>query len=232
MSSYVTIKSFSNGLKIILDDSCSFADIKEELRLKFVDSSKFFKGTKVAVTFEGRKIDTAEELILVRTMEEAASMTVLYVIGMDDTTQEKYAKAMSTKMEHISDSNSYGKFYPGSLKKGNVLKSDSGIVIIGDVEPGATVYSKGSIVILGGLYGSAIILVEEDDDPMGLFVSCNDLSPEKLCIGDYTYFSKDKAKWVVKPKMVPKIAFVSNNQVCVDCISSKTLTSISELTEQ
>ena len=55
-----------------------------------------------------------------------------------------------------------GRFYRGTLKRNQVLESEASIVIVGDVEEGATVVSKGSIVVIGALLGSA-----QAGDPAG-----------------------------------------------------------------
>ena len=45
--------------------------------------------------------------------------------------------------------------HKGSLENHQVLQSESDLVVLGNVEPGARVESAGNIVIVGGLYGSA-----------------------------------------------------------------------------
>lgn len=220
MNSNVIIKSFSNGLKINLSEDCTFACILSEIREKFTESASFFKGGKVAITFEGRKLTEEEEKTIILAMEEAAGMTVLYVCGKDEESNNNYAKAVS-KLEFGRSHDSYSKIYYGSLKKGETVKFDTSVVIVGDVEPGSYVYARGNIIILGGLYGTAIC--EASDNEEELFVYSNDFSTENIKIGDYSYYSREKSKWVVKPKLSPKIAYVSNHQVALENVSSKFL---------
>ena len=40
-------------------------------------------------------------------------------------------------------------FYRGTLRSGQAIESEAGIVVVGDVNPGASVSANGSIVILG-----------------------------------------------------------------------------------
>ena len=53
----------------------------------------------------------------------------------------------SAEMEDGCD----GKLYKGTLRSGQVLESETSIIILGDVNPGATVVSKGNVVVLGTL---------------------------------------------------------------------------------
>lgn len=45
-------------------------------------------------------------------------------------------------------------FIKGTLRSGQVLESETSIIILGDVNPGATVVSKGNVVVLGALKGT------------------------------------------------------------------------------
>lgn len=214
MQSRIMIKSFTNGLKIYLDNECDFAEIIAETTAKFSESKKFFNGGKVAVSFEGRTLTKDEESSLIRAMEEAADMSILYVIGNDPLTNESFTKAVSRPMQNCEDIFSVGKVYAGSLKRGDKLETESSIVIVGDVEPGAKITAGGNIIILGGLYGTAVCNSKKDSDKC--FIATMDLSAEDIQIGTFHYYSKEKSKWVVKPKMIPKIAYVSNHQVIVE----------------
>lgn len=225
MNTYVMIKSFSNGLKIFLDDQCTFAELLECIRAKFDESKNFFKGAKVAISFEGRQLSVQEEKTLIRAMEEAGTMSVLYVIGKDVDTNENFARAIDRPMKDTLDYGEFGKFYAGSVRKGERLETQSGVVIMGDVEPGGTIIAHGSIVILGSLFGTAIC--ETSFDPKNYFVAAMYMSPEGIRIGNYKYYSKEKSKWIIKPKTQPKIAFFSNEQVCVDNVSSDLLVKLS-----
>ena len=61
-----------------------------------------------------------------------------------------------------------------------MLESEASIVIVGDVEEGATVVSKGSIVVIGALLGSAQAGASGRTD---VFVAALHMTPEKLRIG-------------------------------------------------
>lgn len=216
MISNVCIKSFKNGLKIFLNEDCSFEEINNELSTKFLESQDFFKGGRIAVSFEGRLLSDSEEKILVKSIEENGKLTVLYIVGKDDKTKETFLKTVEKPVKDYSGLN-VGKIITGSLKKGERIDTENSVVVLGDVEPGASIVSKGNIIVLGGIYGTAVIDPEQSPDKC--FIAASDVSAELIKIGGYKYYSKERPKWVVKPKMVSKVAFVQNHQVTLEPIS-------------
>lgn len=220
----VMMKSYQNGLKIFLDENASFEDIINEVNDKFEQSKKFFKNSKIAVSFEGRSLTYEEEILLVSAMEKSGELSVVYIVGKDAETNEYFQKALEHAVSSEGNEASFGKLYCNSLKKGEHLETESGVIILGDVEPGASIIAKGSIVILGGLYGAAVCNVIENEEKY--FIAAMDVSCERLKIGSKKYFSLEKAKWLIKPKMQAKIAYINEGNILLDSISSDTLKKI------
>lgn len=219
MNSKVFIKSIKNGLKVGLDKDCSFDEICCEVKAKFSESKDFFKGGRLCITFEGRTLDEKEEEILTQIIEESAEITIMYVIGTNELLESTFQKALDRPVKGLQTIGG-SKVYAGTLKKGDCLKFDSSIVILGDVEPGSSVKANGNIIILGGLYGTCAIENENDNNN---FVFTNDFNPERLEINGFVYYSKEKPKWVVKPKFSPKISFINNHQIVSENISKEAL---------
>lgn len=226
MSSKIIIKSLSNGLKVILDNECPFNEIVDDAITKFTDAKSFFKGVKTAVLFEGRKLSSDEEKQLIKVIEDSGEFTILYLIDKDTETNDYFIKLYNKPVQDIDDSSSIGKIYVGSLKKGDKIETESSIVILGDVEPGAVIMSGGSIIILGGLYGTAISDCEVNYEKS--FIAAMDVSAESIKIGPHTYYSKEKPKWVVKPKMIPKLAYIYQSTIKLENVSKE---AIHELTK-
>ncbi len=225
MNSNVTIKSFTNGLKVFMDSKVDFNSIVEEIKSKIGDSKGFFKGAKIAVSFEGRDISFEEERLLMDTMEDAGEMTILYSIGKGFDSSESVARVVNRSLNDDSGSNCFGKLYTGSLKKGERLETENGIVLLGDIEPGATLISGGSIVVLGGIYGTAVC---EAEDEKRHFIAAGNLSAERIRIGKYHLFTKEKPRWVIKPKMQAKICYCEDEQVVVAPVSTESLRKLCE----
>lgn len=221
MNSNVYMKSYANGLKVFLDETCSFEDIIKETGEKFLESKNFFKGGKIAISFEGRKLSSEEERELTNVIEQSAEMTILYILGKDEENNRNFLKAVERPVPGPLDDSEFGKFYYGNLKKNMIIESEHSVIVVGDVEPGAKIVAKGNVIILGGLYGSVILTGGEEASDY--FIAAFDVSAENIIIGDYSYFSKEKPKWVVKPKMVSKIAYVTDNQVVLANISKETI---------
>lgn len=219
MNSKVYIKSIKNGLKVGLDSDCSFEELCLEIRKKFTESKDFFKGGKFCISFEGRSLNDTEEKEISKIIEECAEVTILYIIGTDEAMESTFQKALDRPVEGLQTVGG-AKVYAGTLKRGDFLKFDSSIVILGDVEPGATVKSSGNVIVMGGLYGTCIIDSESNDKN---FVFTNDFAPERLEINGIVYYSKDKPKWVVKPKFAPKVSYIFNHQVVSENISKEAL---------
>lgn len=214
----ITIKSFSNGIKVFIDSEASFDEILSEVNKKFTESAGFFKNSKLAVSLEGRSLSEEEERQIINAMESCASMSVLYIIGKDDESAISYKKNIEKPYFETDNYSQSCEIYKGNVKKNIVLDFSSSVIIVGDVEPGACVKSTNDIIILGGLYGSAYA---GTDAANSSFVFSAELSPERLLIGPYRYITKEKPFWSIKPKYQNKIAYVSENKVVVDACSRK-----------
>ena len=218
MSSPVIIKSFQNGIAVILDENLPFQTILDEVGLKFKESAAFFKDAKMALSFEGRKLNTEEEKQLISQITSNCSLHIVCLVGKDEEKNQTYLKAIHQVDKR--DENE-GRFYRGTLKDGQILEIDSSIVIIGDVYPGSCVAAKKDIIIIGGLYGEAYAGA---DGEKGHFVAALEMSPEKLKIGDLKYDTgKKPGKWSIRQKVQPKIAYEKAGQVLVEPITKELL---------
>ena len=105
-----------------------------------------------------------------------------------------------------------GQFYRGTLGKREILESDSSVVILGDVEPGARVVARGSVVIVGALYGSVRAGAAGDRDA---FVVALSMQPKQLCIGDI----EARRQLIYQESLSikgPKIAVVDGSRIYLD----------------
>lgn len=218
----VIIKSFPNGISVILDSSCSFDEIKQSVYEKFQESAKFFGKAKTVLSFEGRILSDQEEMELIDTITEAAEIEISCILEKNEEKNQVYLRAMNQFAE--STDNNDGQFYKGTLKSGQVLETDYSIVILGDVNPGATVVSTGNIVILGTLYGTAYA---GGSGYSNNFVAALDMKPSQIKIGDIIAKQGEKGfVWMLKAKSAPKIAYVKGNTICIEPITKDLLNNI------
>ena len=84
MSNSVIIKSFKHGISVILDNECSFNELKSMVQEKFEQSAKFFSGADMAVSFEGRRLSIDEQQSLINVITEAADINIVCIMENDE----------------------------------------------------------------------------------------------------------------------------------------------------
>lgn len=213
----IIIKSNSYGLLVRLDNEMPFEDLEKAVREKFKESADFFKKGKMAIAFEGRNLSSEEEYILVKAISEAGKLTVTCVIENDKKKEAEFGRKVEEKMARLSTAGD-GQFYKGTLRNGQVLESESSLIILGDVNPGATVYSAGNVVVLGSLAGS---VYAGENGTESAFVAALDMRPMQIRIGDVIARGSDKMHKREKPE--PKIAFVEDGNIYIEKISREVI---------
>lgn len=227
----ITIKSFPNGFKILLDSEAAMEQLIEETAKKFGESAKFFGKARRAISFEGRKLSDAEEDALIKAITDNCEIEVCCIIEKDPERNDIYLKAM----ERFADASKAagGQIYKGNLKSGQILKSPYNIIILGDVNRGSNVISGGSIVVLGTLYGTAeagmknafenrlsIAGEETENTSEGCFVAALEMKSPNIAIGAVMAESDNKALRVpILSKKTAKIAYEKDGVIIIDSLS-------------
>ena len=120
-----------------------------------------------------------------------------------------------------------GEFYKGTLRSGQVLKCESSIVIIGDVNPGAKIIARGNIVVIGALKGNAYAGAAGDES---CFVTALLMDPVQIKIGNVIGRSADKGPWEAirsrKRALEPQMALVCDGNILIEPITRELLNSI------
>lgn len=219
----VIIKCNKYGLIVILDENLPFEELIKDVEDKFKESAKFFKNAKMAMTIRGRSLTQAEEKQVVETIVDSCGLHILCIIDEDRKEELLFHQAVDKAMEEKDAED--GWFYRGTLRSGQVLESEHSIVIIGDVNPGANVTSKGNIVVLGSLRGIAYAGATGDRN---CFVAALVMKPIQVKIADKMARSAitkrvDDAEY----KLDPKIAYVKEDHIYVKPISQEILSELS-----
>jgi septum site-determining protein MinC len=221
MANSVVIKSYQHGISLHLDEGVPFSQLLAEVAAKFRESAAFFKDAQMALSLEGRILDSEEESAVIAAIKENSDINILCLIGKNAETEHEFIKALGFLNYGEDGGNAY---HLGPLRGGQVLQKEGGIVIVGDVNPGASVISTHDIIILGGLYGEAYAGSGGNESR---FVIAFEMAPGKLTIGEYKYKLRDKApKWSIKMKVQPKIAYVRDGLVVAETITKELLRSI------
>ena len=219
----VIIKCNKYGLIVILDENLPFEELIKDVEDKFKESAKFFKNAKMAMTIRGRSLTQAEEKQVVETIVDSCGLHILCIIDEDRKEELLFHQAVDKAMDEKDAED--GWFYRGTLRSGQVLESEHSIVIIGDVNPGANVTSKGNIVVLGSLRGIAYAGATGDRN---CFVAALVMKPIQVKIADKMARSAitkrvDDAEY----KLDPKIAYVKEDHIYVKPISQEILGELS-----
>lgn len=234
MKNSVLIKSNRYGIMVVLDKEKDFDELLLLVEEKFKESGSFFKGSKMAVSFEGRALSVEEERKLVDIISENSEIDIACVIDSNKDKEEMFKQAIEERMTNISASEEEGgQFYRGTLRSGQSLEAGNSIIILGDVNPGATVVATGNVIILGSLKGTVYAGGSGDEKS---FVVALDMDPMQIRIGDVIARCSDETARNVKryrkknhsSVMQPQIAFVEDGNIYIESITKNILKDISE----
>mgnify|MGYP000690668322 FL=1 len=220
MKDAVLIKSFPNGITLLMREDASMEEILQELTVKFTEARNFFGSSTMALSMEGRKVTEAEEILILDTIRVNSNVRIACIVGHDDDTNKNFIKALQHMDKKLSGTEG-GQFYKGTLKNREVIETENSIVVLGDVYPGSAVFSAGNIIILGGLYGEAYAGGDGREDA---YIVALEMEPERLKIGDFKYKTNAKQlKWGIHPKVQPKIAHLKGGKIVFDPLTKELL---------
>jgi len=218
MSNSVTIKSNRHGLTVVLDESQSFDDLKVQIKEKFRQSSAFFGSSSMALAIEGKPVTFAQSREIVEIIESVTKLDIVCIIDEDTKKDEIFERAIEAHNYRENEPVNNGLFYKGTLRSGQILESEASIIILGDINPGGKVISKGSVVVLGSLRGNVFAGVNGDEH---CFVVALEMKPMQIKIADVIARSSDSAPVNKKnKKLEPKIAFVEDNNIYIENLSA------------
>lgn len=215
----VVIKSNPYGLILILDPDVPFDELRAAVAEKFSSAAGFFKNANVALTFRGRVLTGEQERQLIDTIVENSRLRIMCMVDEKKETEEYYRQAVTRALERPATEE--GQFYRGTLRSGQVLETETSIVVVGDVNPGAQVISRGNIVILGCCMGNLYAGAGGDTS---CFAAALTMKPLQIRIADKTVRSaivkkKDTGEYPIEPK----IAYLKDGHIQINAISSDTL---------
>ena len=226
MNNAVVIKGTTYGFSVFIDEKADFSVITEQIREKFKESAKFFGNAKMAISFEGKHLTDEEQRFLLDVISESSDVHIVCVIEKNSETEELHKRSLEERLQALDSSN--GQFYKGNLRSGQVLETETSIIIVGDVNQGATVTSKGNIIVLGSLLGNVYAGAGGNENA---FVLALELDPVQIRIADTIARAPDKVgkmlwKREKEKSMEPKIAFRSEGNIFIEPVSRTVLNDI------
>ena len=247
LESSVVIKGTKHGITVVLNESASYENLKQQIRDKFIASSKFFGNAAMALGFEGRNLTFEQQKEIADIISDVSQLNIVCLVDDDKEREIRYEEAVKKALESqlakikektlasnnkeqnnncLNNTLKEGQFYKGTLRSGQVFEAESSIVILGDVNPGGRVIAKGNIIVLGSLKGNAFA---GGDGNENAFVVALDMDPMQIRIGDVIARSSDsepRKKLQVSKTIQPKIAFVDNGNIYIENLEQSVIDDI------
>lgn len=219
MNNKVVIKSNKFGITVVLDKDTEYEELKNIVRDKFQQSSKFFGETDVVLAFEGKILTTEQQHEILNTISEVTAVNVICIVDNNEELEAKYEKVMNdAKNSPVSQL-----FYKGTLRSGQVLETENSIIVLGDVNPGGKIISKGNVVVLGSLRGTVYAGAGGNEHA---FVVALEMNPMQVKIADVIARSSDSAPIRKNKAVMPKIAYVYEGNIYVEDLNQDNLEDI------
>lgn len=242
MNTLIKIKSSSNGLRIIMDEECSIEDLEAALRQKLIDGRKFFGNAKMALSFEGKELTEEEQDRFCDIITECTDINIVCLADLSKAA-DSFQHCIRLAAEESKKNDVC--FIRSSVINQDFVNSKKDVIVIGDVHPGCTIISEKSIFIFGGLYGEAYAGVKSPEDSKRQpqpeekndevhneaskqMILAMEMAPEELRIGRLCYQPAKKPRWGIKPKLLPQIAYASNDKINIEPYTKELLKRITE----
>ena len=207
-----------------LDADMPFEELKEAVREKFAEAAGFFREAKTVLAFDGRQLTREQEEELLQIIDEATELKILCIVEKDMLEQKAVDREQGLQEGPEDEEersrrelSGIGQFFKGTLRSGQILETETSIILIGDVEAGAQVISKGNIVVLGALLGSAHAGAPSRNSA---FVAALSMHPAQIKIGGYRRRGRSPGR--EKPGVLrPKAARVKDGRICLETITKE-----------
>lgn len=220
MKNSVVVKAHSGGIIVVLEPSLDFEELKVDIAKKFNESAKFFGQAQMAISFEGRSLSDEEKFEILDIISSNSQLQIMCILENDPEKDALFKKSINEKLMELNTNT--GQFYKGNLRSGQVLELETSIIILGDVNPGAKIVSKGNIIVLGSLKGTVFAGATGNEKS---FVIALDMVPGQIRIADIIARSPDKP--VKSVTQEAKIAFVEEGNIYIETLGKEVLNDIS-----
>ncbi len=220
MSSSVKIRGNKYGINVKLATGASYEEICADIASGFKEAEKFLGEEKLAISFEGQYLTEQQQEELVDIIHQNCNVHIVCIMEPNSEKEKQFQKTVNDAMMEFDAST--GQFYKGHLRSGQVLEFEQSVIVIGDVNPGASIISKGNIIILGSLKGTAFAGASGKKNS---FIVAMDMHPIQLRIANVLARSSDKQP-EEKAVPEPRIAFVEDENIYIEPLTKSVLNDI------
>lgn len=172
-SQLITIKGTRDGLTMMVDDSCSFSEVLEELREK-IELNPQDESPVVPV-----RIELGNRYLI---DDQRDQLKEIIERGNQFSVQTFHSNVVHRDEAQSWLEESEMKVFTRMVRSGQVLEATGDILLIGDVNPGGMIMTTGNIYIMGGLYGIAHAGVDGNHDAV---IAASYMKPTQLRIANY-----------------------------------------------
>jgi septum site-determining protein MinC len=200
---HVTIKGVKDGLVFLLDDTCEFADVMQELKHKLERThQKILTGPIIHVHVKlGSRLVTDEQNKQIRN-----------IIGQKGNLLIQSVESLSVPVSALASDMTDIKLVKGMVRSGQTLVKEGNIMFLGDINPGGQILSSGSIYIMGSLRGMAHAGVDGDESAI---IAASHLRPTQLRIA--AVISRPPDEWGIDEAFM-EFAYIKNGKMEIDKI--------------
>lgn len=203
----ITVKGSPKGIVIFIDDT-DYETGRQELEEKLSSSADFFKGVELNVFLTSNTLSEAELYFLRDTITRVLTETT--VIFSEDA--PKLLPQRHSDIDELEADESVTKYVRKTVKNGETVEYPYSVVIIGDVEEGASIVAGGNVTVMGNLFGK--VHAGAGGNRSAVVIAMK-LMPEKLLISDLSATVKQSTvKRILGGK--PEIAYVARNTVKIE----------------
>lgn len=200
----IKLKGIKDGIMIIVSEA-DYAEIIKQSREKVQEVIDFFASGTGRIVFKGYSITGLNRVML----EQEIMKIVPEAVTIEYEEDEQLAAYGTSELGDKS------KFYHGTLRSGQCIKSLGNLVIVGDVNPGAELIAAGNIVVMGVLRG--IVHAGCNGDKNAIVSACR-MAPTQIRIADIITRPPDEE---IGTEWLPEIAYVHEGNIYIDGYLSK-----------
>lgn len=204
----IVFKGTLEGLRLVLNDEISYTLLLERLREKLNETAGFFTGAKVIVYPGKRELRPAQYCELSEIMQKEYGLILLrWVLKDEQETINHPPEPPNIDCEGNREVEPL--IIYRTVRSGQEITHKGSILLLGDVNHGASVVAGGDITVLGVCRGTAHAGIYGDTKA---WVAAYRLQPTQLRIANVIACAPDGAS----PPAYPEIARMRNGEVVIE----------------
>ena len=189
------VKGRPGRIELVFSCGASLNEACEALEKLSGEEKGFFTNDNTSVFYSGAEFTYDEEMLFEKAVKSA--------FGKQTKLKKKQKLSREKICYSLSDNEVICKILEKSLRSGEKIVSCGDVLVIGDVNPGASVVADGNITILGAMRGNAYVKKKGR-------VYATYMAPCQIRIGKIISYNK-KAK-----NVGPAVAIAENGEIIIE----------------